>query len=372
MAAAEQRSPAAGPAAGPEKAPSGPGPGPGPGPIRDLFLEPDHGERGSGLNNEYAVLHELVKAARARLKPGTWDYLIGGSETETTFRRNRLALDEIAFRPRVLRDVSRVDPSGRLLGVPLRIPVVLAPIGSLQDLDPGGGATTARAAIDYGVVSLLSSACEPGLEEVARAAADGPKIFQLYVRGDAGWVDDHARRAVECGYDAFALTVDLDYYGRRERDLAKRFKTTARRRAAGPEFQMRFSWDDVKRLKDRFDIPIILKGIATAEDTEIACEHGVEVVYVSNHGGRQLDHGRGAIEVLPEVVRAAAGRAEVMVDGGDPARHGRGQGDDPRGRRGRYRPADGLRGRGAGRSGVVRSARAAPSTRSASASACSG
>ena len=305
------------PVSGPSPLPaSGSGLGPALGPVRDLFLEPDYGERGSGLHREHAVLHELVKAARARLKPGTWDYLVGGSETETTFRRNRLALDEIAFRPRVLRDVSRVDPSGRLLGIPLRIPVVLAPIGSLQDFDPGGGATTARAAIDYGVVSMLSSACEPGLEEVARAAPDGPKIFQLYVRGDADWVDDHARRAVACGYDAFALTVDLDYYGRRERDLAKRFKTTARQRAVGPEFQMRFSWDDVKRLKDRFDLPIVLKGIATAEDTEIACEHGVEAVYVSNHGGRQLDHGRGAIEVLPEVVRAAAGRAEVMVDGG--------------------------------------------------------
>lgn len=340
MAAAEQRGPGerrgaagqTGPAparrdaaapAGPAKR-TGPAASPAPAdrpnppdrPARDLFMEPDHGDRGSGLRDEYMVLHELVKAARAKLKPGTWDYLIGGSETETTFRRNRLALDEIAFRPRVLRDVSRVDPSGRLLGLPLRIPVVLAPIGSLQDFDPGGGATTARAAVDYGVVSMLSSACEPGLEEVARAAADGPRIFQLYVRGDADWVDDHARRAVEHGYDAFALTVDLDYYGRRERDLAKRFKTTARRRAVGPEFQMRFSWDDVKRLKDRFDIPIILKGVATAEDTEAACEHGVEVVYVSNHGGRQLDHGRGAIEVLPEVVRAAAGRAEVMVDGG--------------------------------------------------------
>ena len=308
MAAAEQRAPAA--TALPEKAAAGQRP------ARDLFMEPDHGDRGSGLQDEYAVLHELVKAARARLKPGTWDYLIGGSETETTFRRNRLALDELAFRPRVLRDVSRVDPAGRLLGIPLRIPIVLAPIGSLQDFDPGGGATAARAAIDYGVVSMLSSACQPGLEEVALAAADGPKIFQLYVRGDRDWVDDHARRAMQCGYDAFALTVDLDHYGRRERDLAKRFRTTARRRAAGPEFQMRFCWDDIKRLKDRFDIPLILKGIATAEDAETACEHGVEVVYVSNHGGRQLDHGRGAVEVLPEVVKAVAGRAEVMVDGG--------------------------------------------------------
>ena len=279
-------------------------------------MEPDLGESGSGLQDEYAVLHELVTAARARLKPGAWDYLVGGSETETTLRRNRLALDRLAFRPRVLRDVSGGDPSATLLGIPLRIPVVLAPIGSLQDFDPGGGATTARAAIDYGVVSMLSSACEPGLEEVALAAADGPRFYQLYVRGDRAWVDDHARRAKACGYDAFALTVDLDYYGRRERDLAKRFKTTSRRRAVGHEFQMRFSWDDVKRLKDRFDIPLVIKGIATAEDAEIACEHGVDVVYVSNHGGRQLDHGRGAIDVLPEVVKAVAGRAEVMVDGG--------------------------------------------------------
>ena len=159
MAAAEERMPA-----GPARSDGIPAAAV---PVRDVFLEPDHGERGSGLRDEYAVLHELVKAARARLKPGTWDYLIGGAETETTFRRNRLALDELAFRPRVLRDVSGVDPAGRLLGIALRIPVVLAPIGSLQDFDPGGGATAARAAVAYGVVSMLSSACEPGLEEVA-------------------------------------------------------------------------------------------------------------------------------------------------------------------------------------------------------------
>lgn len=285
-------------------------------PARDPFMEPDYGERGSGLQEEFAVLHEFVKAARANLKDGIWDYLVGGSETETTLRRNRRALDELAFRPRVLRDVSRVDPSVSLLGIPLRIPVVLAPIGSLQDFEPGGGTTAAQAAIDFGVTSMLSSACAPGLEEVARATPDGPRIFQLYVRGDADWVDDHARRAQEHGYDAFALTVDLDYYGRRERDLSKRFKTTARRNATGPEFQMSFSWDDIKRLKDKFDIPLILKGIATAEDAALSCEHGVEVVYVSNHGGRQLDHGRGGIDVLPEVVEAVAGRAQVMVDGG--------------------------------------------------------
>ena len=101
------------------------------------------------------------------------------------------------------------------------------------------------------------------------------------------------RRAVDAGYDAFCFTVDLDYYSRRERDLARRFVTTGRRNVSGEDHQMRFTWDGVKRVQDRFDIPLVLKGIATAEDAAIACEMGIEAVYVSNHGGRQLDHGRG-------------------------------------------------------------------------------
>jgi glycolate oxidase len=162
---------------------------------------------------------------------------------------------------------------------------------------------------------MLSSACSPGLEAVA-AATDHPKMFQLYVRGDAAWVDDHVQRAMANGYKALCLTVDLDYYGRRERDLAKRYKATARRGAPADHFQARFSWADVERLKKKFKIPFILKGIATAEDAKVALEHGIEAVYVSNHGGRQLDHGKGGMAVLPEVVEAVAGRAEVIVDGG--------------------------------------------------------
>ncbi|MDX1434195.1 MAG: alpha-hydroxy acid oxidase, partial [Gammaproteobacteria bacterium] len=266
-------------------------------------------------DEDFLVLHEFVKAARERLDSRTWDYLAGGAETETTLKRNRLAIDGIAFRPRVLRDVLDVDCSGRLLGETMRIPVMLAPIGSLQDLDPAGGAATARGAGRYGTVHMLSSQAAPGLEAVAEAA-DGPRIFQLYVRGDRDAIDDYARRAVAAGYYAFCFTVDLDYYGRRERDLARRYVTTARRGVKGEEFQKRFSWDDIKRFKDTHDIPLIIKGIATAEDAAIACEHGVEGIYVSNHGGRQLDHGRGSIEVLPEVVAAVEGRAAVIVDGG--------------------------------------------------------
>ena len=269
----------------------------------------------SHANDDFLVLHEIVKAAKESLSPEVWDYLIGGAETETTLKRNRQAIDSLAFRPRVLRDVSNVDCSTTLFGKKLRIPVFLAPIGSLQDLEPGGGVTAARGANGFGTACMLSSRTEPGLEAVAEAS-DGPNIYQLYVRGDRAWVDDHIRRAKDAGYFALALTVDLDHYGRRERDLAKRHVTTARQNVTGDDYQMTFCWDDVKRLKDTHDIPMILKGIATAEDAGVALEHGIDGIYVSNHGGRQLDHGRGGIEVLPEVVAEVQGRAAVMVDGG--------------------------------------------------------
>ena len=270
-----------------------------------------------GIENvdHLVTLHEIVEEARRRLPDGVWDYLVGGAESETTLRRNRQALDSIAFRPRVLRDVSGVDCSSTLLGRTLRAPVLLAPIGSLQDLHPRGGAAVAEAAADAGVAMMLSSASAPGLEATAEAG-DGMKIFQLYVRGDEDWVDDHVRRAIDAGYDAFCFTVDLDYYSRRERDIARRFVTTGRRKVTGEDHQKRFTWDGVKRVQDRFDIPLVLKGIATAEDAAVACDMGIHVVYVSNHGGRQLDHGRGSIDVLPEVVDAVAGRAEILIDGG--------------------------------------------------------
>ncbi len=265
--------------------------------------------------HQFQTLHEIVRAARNNLAPGPWDYLIGGAETETTLRRNRQALDSIAFRPRVLRDVSKIDATSTLLGRPVRIPVMLAPVGSIETFAEGGGATAAKASAEFGVPQMLSSVCNPGLEAVA-AAADNFRIFQLYVRGDDAWVDDWVRRARDHGYAAFCLTVDTAVYSRRERDLARRFVKPWRTRAGGFEFQAGLNWDHVKRFKDTHDLPLILKGIATAEDAALACEHGVEIVYVSNHGGRQLDHGRGTMEVLPEVVAAVNGRATVMVDGG--------------------------------------------------------
>ena len=269
----------------------------------------------ANLDERFQTLHEIVRAARANLAPEAWDYLVGGAETETTLKRNRLALDSLAFRPRVLRDVSRIDCTTTFLGQPLRLPVMLAPIGSIETFTEGGGATVARAAAEAGVAHMLSSVCAPGLEAVAKAA-DTVRLFQLYVRGDDAFVDDHVRRAVDHGYRAFCLTVDTAVYSRRERDLARRFVKPWRVRATGHDFQAALAWDRVKRFKDTHAVPLILKGIATAEDAALACEHGVDVVYVSNHGGRQLDHGRGTLDVLPEVAAAVAGRARIIVDGG--------------------------------------------------------
>ena len=269
----------------------------------------------SELEDKFQTLHELVRAARMNLAPGPWDYLMGGTETETTLRRNRLGIDSLAFRPRVLRDVSRIDTGSTFFGRKVRIPVMLAPIGSIESFTPGWGATAAKASAAFGVPQMLSSACNPGLEATAQAA-DTLRIFQLYVRGDDAAVDDWVRRARDHGYRGFCLTVDSAYYSRRERDLARRFVKPWRAAATGLEYQRGLSWDQVKRFKDRHDIPLVLKGIATGEDAAIACDLGVDAVYVSNHGGRQLDHGRGSIEVLPEVVKAVAGRSVVMVDGG--------------------------------------------------------
>ncbi|PYN81220.1 MAG: alpha-hydroxy-acid oxidizing enzyme [Candidatus Rokuibacteriota bacterium] len=268
----------------------------------------------SNLESRFQTLHEIVRAARMNLAPGPWDYLAGGAETETTLRRNRQALDSLAFRPRVLRNVSKIDSTSSLFGRAVRIPVMIAPVGSVESFEPGGGATAAKASAEFNVPQMLSSVCNPGLEAVA-AAADNFRIFQLYVRGDDAWVDEHVKRAKDNGYAAFCLTVDTASYSRRERDLARRFVKPWRLRATGFDFQAGLNWDHVKRFKDLHDIPLILKGIATAEDAALACDHGVEGVYVSNHGGRQLDHGRGTMDILPEVVAAVRGRATIIVDG---------------------------------------------------------
>lgn len=272
--------------------------------------------RDAANRNEFLNLHEVVARARQNLNQNDWDYIVGGVETETTLRRNRMALDTIAFRPRVLRDVSNVDATTEVLGRKLRLPVVLCPVGSLESFHRAGAEPVVKAAQQFGVAHMLSSVCDPGLEDVAKAAPDALRMFQLYVRGDAAWVDDHVERAIASKYTVFCLTVDTAHYSRRERDIAKRHITAGRQRATGREFQAGLDWRTVDRIKSKFKIPLAIKGVATAEDAKLALDHGVELIYISNHGGRQLDHGRGSMDVLPEVAEAVAGRATIVIDGG--------------------------------------------------------
>ena len=265
---------------------------------------------------EFETLHEIVVAANRNLSPGAWDYLTGGADTETSLLRNRLALDSLGFRPSVLSDVSNIDLSALVHGRRKRLPIILAPMGSLDALDPEGALTVARAAEEFGVISYLSSVTSPSIQEVAEKT-DHDKVFQLYVRGDLNWISEVVKKVIDLGYIYFCLTVDVAIYSRRERDLIKRYRPSGRaRNSEGWEFQAGLDWDIIKWFKDTWDLPLILKGIATAEDASRAVEHGVEVVYVSNHGGRQLDHSKGTIEMLPEIVSEIGDKAEIIVDGG--------------------------------------------------------
>jgi isopentenyl diphosphate isomerase/L-lactate dehydrogenase-like FMN-dependent dehydrogenase len=263
---------------------------------------------------DFVTNQEIIIAARRNLTDNVWHYLTGGAESETTMRRNRSGLDSLAFRPRVLVDVSKVDPSTTFLGQKLAIPVMLAPIGSLQSITSEGGVAVAKAAAEFGTINFVSSVTQPSLEEISAASAN-PKVFQLYVQGDLKWVENLLARVKRAGYSALCLTVDTAHYGRRERQMMDRWLPPSRR-GVGYEYRAGLTWDTLDAIKQMAGLPFILKGVATAEDAVLAVEHGVSAIYVSNHGGRQLDHGRATIDMLPEIVDAVGGRAEIVLDGG--------------------------------------------------------
>lgn len=268
--------------------------------------------------SQWNTLHQIVSCARDALEPGEWDYLVGGADTESALKRNRYGLDSLVFRPRILTDVSSVDCSTTLLGTTLTMPVVMPPIGSIQAFHADGAEAIARAAASFGVLQILSSVCKPDFETLA-ARVPGPRIFQLYLMGDQSWLDDHISRAIEAGYTGFCLTADTQVYSRRERDISKGYVPLSGRQASGGgDFgqQARMTWDTVGHIKNNFDLPLVIKGVNVAADARRCVEMGVDVVYVSNHGGRQLDHTRACIDALPEVVQAVDGAVPVLVDGG--------------------------------------------------------
>lgn len=305
-------------------------------------------------------LEDLRQRARRRLPRAVFDFIDGGAEDERTLRANRLAFRRYTFRPRVLVDVATRDQSTTVLGVRLETPLILAPTGLCGMAAPRGEIAAARAAASRGALFTLSTMAASTIEEVARAAS-APLWFQLYIWRDRALTRELVARARAAGYRALMVTVDTQVIGQRERDLRNGFTIPPRltisnlldtlhklgwvRRmladepptfknvagAAGArsrnaivlgafvnqQFDPAITWRDLDWLRALWSGPILLKGIMSAADARRAVEqHGIEGLVVSSHGGRQLDGLPGALDILPEVVEAVAGRAEVILDGG--------------------------------------------------------
>jgi len=272
-----------------------------------------------GATEEFLTLHELVLKARTIVPDNTWAYIVGGADSEASMRRNRSALDSYALRPRVLNDVSSIDCTSTLFGRPSRLPVFLCPVGGLESMDPDGAFAVARAAHSFGVPLLVSSVSDWSPAKLREQIGDELSvILQLYVRMDSAGVDACVEECAEMDLPAFCITVDSAIYSRRDRDIAGRFVKPWRAKGVGDaaKYQASLNWKDIERIRRIFKKQLVLKGIATREDALLAIEHGVDVIYVSNHGGRQLDHTIGCIDVLADILDAVDGRATVLVDGG--------------------------------------------------------
>jgi isopentenyl diphosphate isomerase/L-lactate dehydrogenase-like FMN-dependent dehydrogenase len=269
----------------------------------------------------FVTLPEIHRAARARLPRNVYNFGAGGTETETTLRRNRRAIRRLAVRQDILVDVRNVDLTTSLLGLPLSWPVVIAPMGGLVLFHPEGDCEMARGAAKADTLQFLSGATGWSVEAVA-AAAPGPKMFQLYHMGDRAWVADLLARVEASGYLSVCLTVDVQVYSRRERDILARWSPreamlkAPNPRPPDPNYPARLTWADVDWLRKTTRLPIGLKGIMTPRDARRAVEAGVELVWVSNHGGRQLDATQASIDALPAVREAVGDAASIIVDGG--------------------------------------------------------
>lgn len=277
-------------------------------------------------------LADFEVAARERLHPAAWEYYAGGAGDEHTLRAGIAAWDAFRLRPRVLVDVSAVDASTTILGRQVALPIGIAPAALHGMAHEDGEKATARAAAAAGVLHVLSTAASQTIEDVAEAAPDGRRWFQLYVQRDRSVSRELVRRAEAAGYEAICLTVDLPVLGYRDAVLRLVFDpgegayaNLPRREAwhqtadMDDNLDMRgvgLTWDVLDEIRSWSSLPLVLKGILTGEDAALAVEHGADGVWVSNHGGRQLDRTAASIEVLGEVVRAVDGRAEVYLDGG--------------------------------------------------------
>ncbi len=274
---------------------------------------------------ELVNVFDYEKLAQARMAPPLWEYYQGGSDDEVTMRDCRAAFERIKLRPRVLVDVSTevLNMSASVLGIPVSMPVLIAPMALHCLAHPEGECATAEAAGRAGTLMIASTVATRSIEEIAQAAS-GPLWFQLYTYPSFKVAESLVRRAEDAGYRAIVLTVDLPRLGNREKDLRNNVTIPP------PPYQeanfigiekvgqewVALTWESLAWLRSITSLPIVLKGILTGEDARLAVEHGVDGIVVSNHGGRQLDTAIPSIEAMPEIVEAVAGRCEVYLDGG--------------------------------------------------------
>ena len=276
------------------------------------------------LEREYQLapvnVFEYEALAQARMAPDAWAFYSSGSCDEETLRDNRAAFERIWLRPRVLVDASTIDTRTSVLGIPVSMPVLIAPTAAQCLAHPDGECATAQAAGKAQTLMVASTEATCTLEDIAQAA-NGPLWFQLYMYTPEN-VAKLVRRAEAAGYRALVVTVDAARWGRKERVLRADFHMPPHLNEANfiednPQVDYVFgTWETIAWLRSLTSLPIVLKGILTAEDARLAVEHGVDGIVVSNHGGRQLDSVPATIDALSEVVTAVQGRCEVYLDGG--------------------------------------------------------
>lgn len=299
---------------------------------------PAHQPGNGGLTVEPINIAEYEAMAYEKLPHDAWEYYIGGSDDELTLRANRDAFARIRLRPRVLVDVSHISLETTVLGAHVRTPLLVAPMAYHGFAHVECECETVRGVGAAGTLMTVSTMANRPLEEVA-AAASGPLWFQLYVYRDRNVSEQLVRRAEAAGYRALVLTVDTPRLSRREREIRMGFGLPPHLHTANFEGAAReqpgqtpgasglavyatalldssLTWEALDWLRSVTSLPIVVKGVVTAEDAALAVEHGAQGIIVSNHGGRQLDGTVATIEALPEVVAAANGRVEVYLDGG--------------------------------------------------------
>jgi isopentenyl diphosphate isomerase/L-lactate dehydrogenase-like FMN-dependent dehydrogenase len=273
--------------------------------------------------SDLKTIDQVIARALEVVEPGAHVWAAAGAGHGVTLARNSIALNRLALVPRMLRDVSQVDTSSSFAGVPLAIPVVLAPVAALGLFDPGDALAAAAAATEIGTSAFCGILTSSPWEEVA-ATSPGGHFFQLYAFGDRAWSGKIVDRVEQAGFAGICVTVDSPVVGRRDRSLEDGFGWTVSIEGtvnlSGPEldyaYRTKLAWPDIAWLCANTDLPVVLKGVMTPEDALEAVECGVSGIYVSNHGGRMVDHGVSTIEVLGEIVEAVGGSVDVAIDSG--------------------------------------------------------